>query len=336
MYNPVKQLFTYVGERILTPISTYRRLRKMGILGLNQRNAEFIQFYNPRNLFPRVDDKLLTKSLALKAGISVPELYGVIDEEHQISGLAQMLSLYQDFVIKPAKGSGGDGILVVTGQRGGHFQCADGNLMLRSEIEHHVSNILSGMYSLGSHEDKAMIEYRVQFDPIFSDISFQGVPDIRVVIFQGYPVMSMLRLPTRLSRGKANLHQGAIGVGINLLHGTTQSGVWHHEIAEYHPDTGHPIANITIPGWQNLLLLSASCAELTGLGYLGVDIVLDKNKGPMMLEVNARPGLAIQIANRAGLLPRLNAIKARRKMLNKEKEIESPEARVAFAQRAFL
>jgi predicted ATP-grasp superfamily ATP-dependent carboligase len=44
---------------------------------------------------------------------------------------------------------------------------------------------------------------------------------------------------------------------------------------------------------------------VTGLGYLGVDIVLDRDKGPMLLELNARPGISIQNANRFGLRDRL-------------------------------
>jgi hypothetical protein len=57
-----------------------------------------------------------------------------------------------------------------------------------------------------------------------------------------------------------------------------------------------------------MLELAARSYELTGLGYQGIDIVLDRDKGPLLLELNARPGLAIQIANQAGLGPRLNAI----------------------------
>jgi glutathione synthase/RimK-type ligase-like ATP-grasp enzyme len=45
------------------------------------------------------------------------------------------------------------------------------------------------------------------------------------------------------------------------------------------------------------------------LGYLGVDIVLTPDKGPILLELNARPGLGIQIANLAGLVPRLEKIR---------------------------
>jgi predicted ATP-grasp superfamily ATP-dependent carboligase len=46
------------------------------------------------------------------------------------------------------------------------------------------------------------------------------------------------------------------------------------------------------------------------LGYVGVDIVLDVS-GPMVLEVNKRPGLEIQNTNLAGLLQRLKYIEDR-------------------------
>jgi glutathione synthase/RimK-type ligase-like ATP-grasp enzyme len=75
--------------------------------------------------------------------------------------------------------------------------------------------------------------------------------------------------------------------------------------------------------------LAASCYELTGLGYQGVDIVLDKDKGPMILELNARPGLNIQMANRSRLLPRLNLVEKNRDRL------ADVESRVAFAKKHF-
>jgi hypothetical protein len=51
-------------------------------------------------------------------------------------------------------------------------------------------------------------------------------------------------------------------------------------------------------------------AEAVGLGYLGVDIVVDAAAGPLLLEANARPGLAIQTANGLGLVPCLDRIDA--------------------------
>jgi alpha-L-glutamate ligase-like protein len=160
-------------------------------------------------------------------------------------------------------------------------------------------------------------------------VSYQGVPDIRIIVFLGVPVMGMIRLPTRMSDGKANLHQGAVGAGIDLATGTTLTGVWENEIITEHPDTGNSLTGLEIPGWHTLLELAARCYELIGLGYQGVDIVLDKNKGPLILELNARPGLNIQIANRAGLLPRLKQVEQHRECLG------SIEERVTFAKERF-
>ena len=286
------------------------RLRQLGIMGLNERNADFILPFNARHNYPLVDNKLLTKELAEQAGIPVPKLYGVVEIVHQIEELSEQLVIYDDFVVKPAHGSGGEGILIVTGRHGGRYRKANGASMDEEELGHHISNILGGMYSLGGLPDSALIEYRVKFDPIFSNISFQGVPDIRTLVFRGVPLLAMIRLPTRLSDGKANLHQGAIGVGIDLATGRTFSGVWHERPVQQHPDTGGNLAGRVIPYWDEILAMTAKCHDFAGLGFIGVDIVLDEDQGPMMLEMNARPGLSIQLANRIGLLPRLRHVES--------------------------
>ncbi len=288
----------------------WERLRSLGIMGLNERNADFILPHNPRRNYPQVDNKRQTKALAMAAGIPVPELYGAVEIVHEIERLGDLLGGYEDFVVKPAHGCGGEGILIVVGRHNGSYRKADGALADDEELGHHIANILSGMYSLGGLPDSALIEYRVKFDPVFEHISFQGVPDIRTLVFRGVPVLAMIRLPTRLSDGKANLHQGAIGVGIDLATGCTFSGVWHESPIEHHPDTGGSLAGLQIPCWDEILSLTARCHDLAGLGFIGVDIVLDEQHGPMMLEVNARPGLSIQLANKVGLLPRLRRIEA--------------------------
>ena len=288
-------------------LSWVKGLRASGVLGINERNAQIIQRVNPRHLYPLVDDKLSTKRLALDAGIAVPELYGCIESQHDVRSWVDFTSGHDDFVIKPAHGAGGDGILVVAGRsaKRGVYQLIDGNLISEDDIEHHVSNIIGGQYSFVGSRDSAMFEYRVATDPFFAPVAFRGVPDVRVLVYSGYPVMAMVRLPTRHSRGKANLHQGAVGAGIDLASGRTLSGVLGNEIVHEHPDTGVPIAGLNIPAWERFLDLAARCYELTGLGYLGVDIILDKDKGPLILELNARPGLNIQIANKIGLKARL-------------------------------
>lgn len=276
-----------------------------------------------------MDNKLLTKKLAEDFGIAIPKLYGVVEIEHQIEELSSLLYPYQEFVVKPAHGSGGEGILIISGRSHNHYRKLNGEIVTAEMLGHHISNILSGMYSLGGLPDKALIEYRIGFDPVFEKISYQGVPDIRTIVFRGLPVMSMVRLPTRLSDGKANLHQGAIGVGIDLCSGRTSKGVWHEDLIDTHPDTGHSIEDLQIPYWQDVLLYSARCQEMVGLDYIGVDMVLDVDLGPLMLEINARPGISIQLANKKGLLSVLHKVAAL------DAIPESAQQRVSLAQRLY-
>ncbi|MBI2784610.1 MAG: alpha-L-glutamate ligase-like protein, partial [Gammaproteobacteria bacterium] len=161
---------------------------------------------------------------------------------------------------------------------------------------------------------------------LFEPISFQGVPDIRVIVFRGVPVAAMVRLPTRASGGRANLHQGAMGIGIDLATGISRDGVLRNRSCDTHPDTGHSTLNIVIPHWQQILRLAIECADTVGLGYLGADIVMDRELGPLMLELNARPGLTVQVANQRGLLLNLQRVQAM------EHLPESVEARLALAQ----
>lgn len=313
-------------------LSTARKLRETGVLGLNERNAEFIMRLNPRSLYPGVDDKALTKELALEAGMAVPDLYGIIAHQADVKRFSSIVADKDSFVIKPAQGSGGDGILVVTGRssrKRDSFRLSSGVLISEGELQHHISNIVGGQYSLSGNRDKALIEYCVHFDPTFAEVSYQGVPDIRVVVYRGYPAMAMVRLPTRESDGKANLHQGAVGAGVDMSTGVTLSGVLNDHLVEEHPDTGAPVAGLNIQNWDFILESSARGYEVTGLGYLGVDMVIDADRGPLILEMNARPGLNIQIANRTGLTKRIDRIDAL------YDSTATPELRATIARREF-
>ncbi|SQF97914.1 alpha-L-glutamate ligase [Paucimonas lemoignei] len=314
---------------------TWKALEARGIMGINRRNADYVLKYNKRSLYPIVDDKIITKERAIAAGINVPEMYGVISTEKQIDKLDEIIGGRSDFVIKPAQGAGGDGILVIADRFENRYRTISGRIVSHSEIEHQVSSILTGLYSLGGHRDRALIEYRVTPDQIFKSISYEGVPDIRVIVLMGYPVMAMLRLPTRQSGGKANLHQGAIGVGVDLATGITLRGTWLNSIITKHPDTTNAVDGVQLPNWDGFMKLAAECYELCGLGYIGVDMVLDQEQGPLILELNARPGLNIQIANDCGLTHRTQAVEARLEQLALNGDIETPEQRVKFVQELF-
>lgn len=283
-------------------------LRRAGVLGINARNARFISRYNPRRLFPLVDDKIRCKALCDAAGIPTPPLYGVVEAHGDLRGLPSLLAPFPEFVIKPSRGAMGNGVLVVAGREGPHYRKTSGALLDDRAIRHYVGGILSGLYSLSGTTDRAMIEYRVQLHPTFAAISHGGVPDIRVIVCKGVPVLAMLRLPTRRSDGRANLHQGAIAAGIHIATGETIHAVQANRLIERHPDTDNPVVGTLVPHWDAILSIAAKSYDVTGLGYIGVDVVLDAERGPLLLELNARPGLAIQIANFQGLLDPLERI----------------------------
>ena len=315
---------------LFNPITRYREIQKLGVLGMNQRNHHYIAGYNSRRHFPVVDNKLLTKQLALEFQLTTPKLIGVIESQHDVSELPKVLLGYAGFCIKPAKGSGGKGILVVTNAENGRYQKSNGDWLTEADVQRHVSNILAGLFSLGGATDVAMIETLLVPSKTLEPYSYQGVPDIRVIVFRGIPVMAMIRLACSASHGKANLHQGAIGVGLDINSGIAINAVQLDRCIDKHPDTGLNFSELTVPYWDSLLELSCACHEISGLGYVGVDLVIDENHGPTLLELNARPGLSIQIANNAGLLPRLRKIESLKKP-----EILPLSKRLEFARSHF-
>lgn len=291
--------------------SAARRLKELGILGMNRRNASCILDHNPRRLYPIVDDKQRMHELCHRIGVPTPAVYAFVDSYGSLRRLPQMLADRDDFVVKPNRGSAGRGVLVITGRSGSDYVRHNGERLRIDSLRQHFSDILSGMYSLGGQLDAALVQQRVRLHPAFAAVTYKGIPDVRVILYRNEPAMAMLRLPTHESGGRANLHQGGIGTGIDLDTGVTHHAVLRNRAVTVHPDTGRPVVGMRVPAWDDILTLARRVSAAVGLGYIGVDIVVDERQGPLLLEANARPGLAIQIANGQGLRPRLEAIDER-------------------------
>ncbi|MGC8385413.1 alpha-L-glutamate ligase-like protein [Pseudomonas aeruginosa] len=313
---------------------TWKDLTAKGVMGINRRNADYVLKYNKRHLYPVVDDKIITKERARGRHPRAGDVRHHRDRERhrqaQRDHRRAQRFRHQAGAGRRRRRHHGD-----RRPLRGPLQDRVGKIVSHEEIEHHISSILSGLYSLGGHRDRVLIEYRVTPDQIFKSISYEGVPDIRIIVLMGYPVMAMLRLPTRQSGGKANLHQGAIGVGVDLATGVTLRGTWLNNKIAKHPDTTNAVDGVQLPNWDGFMKLAAGCYELSGLGYIGVDMVLDQEKGPLILELNARPGLNIQIANDSGLVHRCHAVEARLEELKAKGIEESAEERVRFSQQLF-
>lgn len=283
-------------------------LPNKGFLGINARNLLFIRPYNPKKAIELAKDKLATKEKLIKKGIPVPKLYHVFTEKSDLENYNWKL-LPNSFVIKPRFGFGGKGILVIYGKKKNTWVKPDYEEISLEEIKLHILDILEGTYSLGNIPDSAIIEQKIKIHPRFKKYVFRGVPDIRIIVFKMVPIMAMLRLPTEESEGRANLHGGAIGVGIEIGSGITTHGYLKGEIINQMPETKLKLNGIRIPFWNEILFLAVKVQEITRLGYLGVDIVIDKYQGPVVLEVNAYPGLEIQNVNLLPLRSRLELVK---------------------------
>lgn len=286
----------------------FSQLSSRGILGINRRNIDYTTKWNKRRLYPLVDNKLRTKLMCLEAGIPVPRLLGKAEHHFELDAFMARIDGLDDFVLKPARGAMGNGIVVITHRTKEHFVRSGGRSATLGDMKYHASGIISGLYALGGQADMAMVEERLIVHPELAQIAYDGVPDVRIIVYRGYPVMAMVRLPTKLSGGRANLHQGAVGVGIDLASGRMRSAILRNQPVTSHPDTDARLLGRIIPAFDRILEIAVGAADQTGLGYLGADVVVDANHGPVILEMNARPGLSIQLCNRAGILPRVESI----------------------------
>jgi alpha-L-glutamate ligase-like protein len=281
------------------------------MLGLNRRNADLISRYNPRRQFQVVDNKIKTKVTLNTLQIPVVETFMVYRLQRDIARFSEQSQAWDEFVIKPAQGAGGEGVVIVTGRSENGFVLSDDRWVSVRDIESHLSDILGGVFSLNQRYDEVLIERRVHAHPALAPLSFRGLPDIRILVFRGVPIMAMVRVATQASRGRANLHLGGIGVGIDLTSGVTTYALAGRQWLSHHPDTQEVLCGHTIPYWNELLAIAARCADAVALGYIGVDLTLDAGNGPCVLELNARPGLSIQLANRRGLRPLIMAVEQR-------------------------
>lgn len=286
-----------------------RRFRRE-VLGLNRRNQEYVFRHNQRSLFHLVDDKIGTKAALANGGIPVPKSFAVFEVQWDLRRLGWAVRRLTDFVMKPARGSGGGGVLAITGRDGDRFLKASGARLTVADLEDHASDILAGAFARNQRQDEAILEYRIRPDPVVGAMSFGGVADFRILVFLGVPILAMLRLPTRKSDGRANLHMGGLGVGIDLANGRTTHAFGPGGGVSVHPDLGTPLIDVELPMWDAMLDIAARCHGAIPLGYFGADLVLDAERGPMVLEINARPGLGIQVANGRGLRPLLDAVEA--------------------------
>lgn len=278
------------------------------ILGINARR--FARPLLSRKSLNIADNKLLAKKVLKKAKLPILETYKILKNNSEVESF-DYTTLPNSFVLKPNAGFGGEGIMVVFGRQKKNKQNwvrADRSPITQRDLKNHCRNIVDGNFSRLGTPDFAFFEERSKISKLLKPYCHRGIPDIRVVSYNLIPVMAMLRLPTKLSGGRANLHTGGIGVGIDIGTGVTTTATYKGRSIEKLPGTRLLLSGIKIPRWQDFLQITSITQQITGLGFLGLDLALDRDKGPVILEINARPGLNIQLANLAGLAERMERV----------------------------
>lgn len=299
------------------------------VLTMRVRNREFISKYNPTPIMGQFNKGKMKKTLH---GLSIPTpaTYLIAEDESDFDELRTLLETQETFAIKPIDGYGGRDILAVRGrdEETDEFLTNRGRLTT-DEIVAFTRNIcVGGVGDYGARRE-ALVEGFITPDGMLANRTTGGVPDLRVITLHGFPVMSMVRLPTEESNGTANIHTGAIAVAVDILSGEASGGYQQtrDEFIQAHPDTGADL-EFTISDWEDVLTMASRAAISSGLGFTGVDIVFDEDDGPMVLEVNRRPGLGIQNANMDGLLRRLRYVEAH----GDHDQFQSADNRVRRAQ----
>ncbi len=273
--------------------------KQSNVVGLNERNINLIYPNNNKKHYPLADDKVLTKEILHQYDIPCAETYAVVEYNSDIKKVWEACKQYKALAIKPARGSGGGGIKIIKKDQKGNW-ISSGKVIEERQIFQHMAAIIMGFFSLGSH-DRVLIEECIEPDPFFDRIYPAGVPDFRIITLDQRPLMGMLRMPTDRSDGKANLHQNGVGIGVDMKNGTLTQVYDGSDYYDYHPDSKFVVKGVPIPYWKEILKISIDTARAFPLNYLGIDIVIDKNKGPQIMEINVRPGLGIQLVNKQGL-----------------------------------
>lgn len=275
------------------------------ILGINARNLLYLTKYNSNANKKLADDKIYSKHFMQARGIGTAKLYVALQSLQELRNFNPQ-SLPKSFVIKPNRGYGGEGIIAIKDRRGEKFIDVDDASYTWEDLCEHCMGILDGKYAISGLRDKIIFEERLLTHNYFIKYSEKGLPDVRIIVFKYVPVIAMLRLPTPESKGKANLHLGALGLGIDIGTGKTTFGVRYNKLIKKLPN-GESVRSILIPDWNEVLLTASKTQHLTQIGYLAVDIALTKS-GIKILELNVRAGLAIQISNQVLLRRRLEKL----------------------------
>ena len=127
------------------------------VLGMNARNYLFIKTHNSRRAKKIADNKILTKEVCYTNDVPTPLLITKFNNL-QTARQFDWSTLPSQFVLKPAAGYGGGGIMVIRKWNGNTGKTSENINVTSKDLESHVFDILEGAFSLSNFPDTAFVE----------------------------------------------------------------------------------------------------------------------------------------------------------------------------------
>ena len=118
---------------------------------------DLIDKRNPKEILETMD-KLEEKARLREAGVPIPETFLILETEEDIERYSQWLgNQTMGFVVKPSKGHGGSGVLVVNRRVAQRFILTSGKGVEASYLIMHANRIIEGAYTK-KVPDRAIVE----------------------------------------------------------------------------------------------------------------------------------------------------------------------------------
>lgn len=243
-----------------------------------------VQPYVYRILF---DDKFLCNMHCKAIGIRTPYTYGTIDPGQDYRAQIQSwlhASSGQALFIKPIIGSGGRNAAIA--KKSGNDIIV--RTMMRSTPLHD--------YVL---EEKSVVQEKISQDSRMAAVSRSSVNTLRLVTMltkHGEAIVAKALI--RFGVGEAivdNFGAGGVAIGVDCETGKLSKYGYDEKRNGYlaHPTTGIVFEDFVVPDWERLC--NAAIEVQSAFRFyrlLGLDVAMDENGEPVVIEINASPDLA--------------------------------------------
>jgi len=261
-----------------------------------------VQRYEYQILF---NDKAVCEQLCRGTGIAMPHTYGILYPDQNYK---EKITLYfnessaNSLIIKPILGHAGLGIVLAKKDTNGIF------IQSKKGCEPLSDFVL---------KENAIVQEVLSQDSRISAFSSSSINTIRVVtLFANDESIIVMSATMRFSVGTSfvdNWSAGGVAVGVDCDTGKLKKYAYDKKGRRYveHPTSKLIFEHFVVPEWDKILELAKIIQKACPFyRLLGMDIAIQKNGQPTLIEVNANSDLIFQEQTSGPLLKNERILKA--------------------------